>query len=135
MSEREVFGTLFQFISIQENESRSLWNYKTTLTSLDQFPGKSRWSEVIEMNDEEFGPLECAIKSMKAKNEDLERTLHKYYDHQDTSLNELEMLLAGTIGKNYLIRSVSKLSGRVCRMISPLSKVVAWICKVLRNPE
>ena len=80
-----------------------MWNYKTTLTSLDQFPGKSRWSEVIEMKDEDFGPLECAIKSMKAKNEDLERTLHKYYDHQDTSLNELEMLLAGTIGKNFLI--------------------------------
>ena len=113
MSEREVFGTLFQFISIQENESRSLWNYKTTLTSLDQFPGKSRWSEVSEMNDEEFGPLECAIKSMKAKNEDLERTLHKYYDHQDTSLNELEMLLAGTIGKNYFYPFITNLVKRM----------------------
>ena len=65
------------------------------------------------MNDEEFGPLECAIKSMKAKNEDLERTLHKYYDHQDTSLNELEMLLAGTIGKNYFYPFITNLVKRI----------------------
>ncbi|XP_048110330.1 dedicator of cytokinesis protein 3 isoform X2 [Alosa alosa] len=81
-----------------ENEFKSLWIERTTLTLTHPLPGISRWFEVETRDLVEVSPLENAISVLENKNHEL-RTLISQYQHKRLpgNINLLSMCLNGVI--------------------------------------
>ncbi|XP_048462200.1 dedicator of cytokinesis protein 3 [Rhincodon typus] len=82
----------------KENEFKSLWIERTTLTLTHNLPGISRWFEVEKREVLEVSPLENAIYVVENKNQEL-RTLISQYQHRQlhANINLLSMCLNGVI--------------------------------------
>ncbi|XP_074007796.1 dedicator of cytokinesis protein 3 [Numenius arquata] len=82
----------------KENEFKSLWIERTTLTLTHSLPGISRWFEVERRELVEVSPLENAIQVVENKNQEL-RTLISQYQHKQMhgNINLLSMCLNGVI--------------------------------------
>uniref|UniRef100_A0A8B9KM68 Dedicator of cytokinesis 3 n=1 Tax=Astyanax mexicanus TaxID=7994 RepID=A0A8B9KM68_ASTMX len=82
----------------KENEFKSLWIERTTLTLTHPLPGISRWFEVEKRELVEVSPLENAISVVENKNQEL-RTLISQYQHKQLhgNINLLSMCLNGVI--------------------------------------
>ncbi|XP_059505489.1 dedicator of cytokinesis protein 3 isoform X3 [Stegostoma tigrinum] len=82
----------------KENEFKSLWIERTTLTLTHNLPGISRWFEVEKREVLEVSPLENAIYVVENKNQEL-RTLIGQYQHKQlhANINLLSMCLNGVI--------------------------------------
>ncbi|XP_062923856.1 dedicator of cytokinesis protein 3 isoform X7 [Mobula hypostoma] len=82
----------------KENEFKSLWIERTTLTLTHSLPGISRWFEVEKREVVEVSPLENAIYVVENKNQEL-RSLINQYQHKQlhTNINLLSMCLNGVI--------------------------------------
>ncbi|KAL4655684.1 dedicator of cytokinesis protein 3 isoform X1 [Arapaima gigas] len=82
----------------RENEFKSLWIERTTLTLTHPLPGISRWFEVEKRELVEVSPLENAIYVVENKNQEL-RTLISQYQHKQLhgNINLLSMCLNGVI--------------------------------------
>ncbi|XP_066526496.1 dedicator of cytokinesis protein 3 isoform X4 [Hoplias malabaricus] len=82
----------------KENEFKSLWIERTTLTLTHPLPGISRWFEVEKRELIEVSPLENAISVVENKNQEL-RTLISQYQHKQLhgNINLLSMCLNGVI--------------------------------------
>uniref|UniRef100_A0A803T6X3 Dedicator of cytokinesis 3 n=1 Tax=Anolis carolinensis TaxID=28377 RepID=A0A803T6X3_ANOCA len=82
----------------KENEFKSLWIERTTLTLTHGLPGISRWFEVERRELVEVSPLENAIQVVENKNQEL-RTLISQYQHKQMhgNINLLSMCLNGVI--------------------------------------
>lgn len=82
----------------KENEFKSLWIERTTLSLTYSLPGISRWFEVQKRELVEVSPLENAIQVVENKNQEL-RTLISQYQHKQhhSNINLLSMCLNGVI--------------------------------------
>ncbi|KAM9859694.1 dedicator of cytokinesis protein 3-like isoform 2-T2 [Aulostomus maculatus] len=82
----------------RDNEFKSLWIERTTLTLTHPLPGISRWFEVEKRELVEVSPLENAISVVENKNQEL-RTLISQYQHKQlhSNINLLSMTLNGVI--------------------------------------
>nr|XP_060483924.1 dedicator of cytokinesis protein 3 [Panthera onca] len=82
----------------KENEFKSLWIERTTLTLTHSLPGISRWFEVERRELVEVSPLENAIQVVENKNQEL-RALISQYQHRQAhgNINLLSMCLNGVI--------------------------------------
>ncbi|XP_053152394.1 dedicator of cytokinesis protein 3 isoform X4 [Hemicordylus capensis] len=82
----------------KENEFKSLWIERTTLTLTHSLPGISRWFEVERRELVEVSPLKNAIQVVENKNQEL-RTLISQYQHKQMhgNINLLSMCLNGVI--------------------------------------
>ncbi|XP_061582993.1 dedicator of cytokinesis protein 3-like isoform X6 [Cololabis saira] len=82
----------------KENEFKSLWIERTTLTLTHPLPGISRWFEVDRRELVEVSPLENATSVVENKNQEL-RTLISQYQHKQLhgNINLLSMTLNGVI--------------------------------------
>ncbi|XP_036189320.1 dedicator of cytokinesis protein 3 isoform X4 [Myotis myotis] len=82
----------------KENEFKSLWIERTTLTLTHSLPGISRWFEVERRELVEVSPLENAIQVVENKNQEL-RALIGQYQHKQVhgNVNLLSMCLNGVI--------------------------------------
>ncbi|KAM6928259.1 dedicator of cytokinesis protein 3 isoform 11-T11 [Xenentodon cancila] len=82
----------------KENEFKSLWIERTTLTLTHPLPGISRWFEVEKRELVEVSPLENATSVVENKNQEL-RTLISQYQHKQLhgNINLLSMTLNGVI--------------------------------------
>ncbi|XP_023601762.1 dedicator of cytokinesis protein 3 [Myotis lucifugus] len=82
----------------KENEFKSLWIERTTLTLTHSLPGISRWFEVERRELVEVSPLENAIQVVENKNQEL-RALIGQYQHKQVhgNINLLSMCLNGVI--------------------------------------
>ncbi|XP_012575756.1 PREDICTED: dedicator of cytokinesis protein 3 isoform X2 [Condylura cristata] len=82
----------------KENEFKSLWIERTTLTLTHSLPGISRWFEVERRELVEVSPLENAIQVVENKNQEL-RALISQYQHKQVhgNVNLLSMCLNGVI--------------------------------------
>ncbi|XP_013202014.1 dedicator of cytokinesis protein 3 isoform X2 [Microtus ochrogaster] len=82
----------------KENEFKSLWIERTTLTLTHSLPGISRWFEVERRELVEVSPLENAIQVVENKNQEL-RALISQYQHKQVhgNINLLSMCLNGVI--------------------------------------
>ncbi|PNI80425.1 DOCK3 isoform 3 [Pan troglodytes] len=82
----------------KENEFKSLWIERTTLTLTHSLPGISRWFEVERRELVEVSPLENAIQVVENKNQEL-RSLISQYQHKQVhgNINLLSMCLNGVI--------------------------------------
>uniref|UniRef100_A0A8C4LYV2 Dedicator of cytokinesis 3 n=1 Tax=Equus asinus asinus TaxID=83772 RepID=A0A8C4LYV2_EQUAS len=82
----------------KENEFKSLWIERTTLTLTHSLPGISRWFEVERRELVEVSPLENAIQVVENKNQEL-RALISQYQHKQvhSNINLLSMCLNGVI--------------------------------------
>ncbi|OXB71305.1 UNVERIFIED_CONTAM: hypothetical protein H355_005731 [Colinus virginianus] len=82
----------------KDNEFKSLWIERTTLTLTHSLPGISRWFEVERRELVEVSPLENAIQVVENKNQEL-RTLISQYQHKQMhgNINLLSMCLNGVI--------------------------------------
>ncbi|XP_057343045.1 dedicator of cytokinesis protein 3 isoform X3 [Manis pentadactyla] len=82
----------------KENEFKSLWIERTTLTLSHSLPGISRWFQVERRELVEVSPLENAIQVVENKNQEL-RALISQYQHKQAhgNINLLSMCLNGVI--------------------------------------
>ncbi|XP_038937510.1 dedicator of cytokinesis protein 3 isoform X4 [Rattus norvegicus] len=82
----------------KDNEFKSLWIERTTLTLTHSLPGISRWFEVERRELVEVSPLENAIQVVENKNQEL-RALISQYQHKQVhgNINLLSMCLNGVI--------------------------------------
>ncbi|XP_077933823.1 dedicator of cytokinesis protein 3 isoform X5 [Halichoerus grypus] len=82
----------------KENEFKSLWIERTTLTLTHSLPGISRWFEVERRELVEVSPLENAIQVVENKNQEL-RALISQYQHKQVhgNISLLSMCLNGVI--------------------------------------
>ncbi|XP_068171002.1 dedicator of cytokinesis protein 3 isoform X4 [Antennarius striatus] len=82
----------------RDNEFKSLWIERTTLTLTRPLPGISRWFEVDKKEVVEVSPLENAVSVVENKNQEL-RTLIGQYQHKQLqgNINLLSMTLNGVV--------------------------------------
>nr|XP_023666077.1 dedicator of cytokinesis protein 4 isoform X2 [Paramormyrops kingsleyae] len=81
----------------KENEFKSLWVERTTLTLVQSLPGISRWFEVDKRDLMEVSPLENAIEVMENKNLQLRTLIAQCQARQGQSVSPLTMCLNGVI--------------------------------------
>uniref|UniRef100_A0A3B4AZV2 Dedicator of cytokinesis 4b n=1 Tax=Periophthalmus magnuspinnatus TaxID=409849 RepID=A0A3B4AZV2_9GOBI len=81
----------------KENEFKSLWVERTTLTLVQSLPGISRWFEVEKREVVEVSPLENAIEVIENKNLQLRTLITQCQNRQMTNINPLTMCLNGVI--------------------------------------
>ncbi|XP_035282476.1 dedicator of cytokinesis protein 4-like isoform X1 [Anguilla anguilla] len=81
----------------KENEFKSLWVERTTLTLVQSLPGISRWFEVEKRELIEMSPLENAIEVMENKNLQLRSLISQCQTRQMNNINPLTMCLNGVI--------------------------------------
>ncbi|XP_037099092.1 dedicator of cytokinesis protein 4b isoform X1 [Syngnathus acus] len=81
----------------KENEFKSLWVERTTLTLVQSLPGISRWFEVDKRDLVEVSPLENAIEVIENKNLQLRTLITQCQSRQMQNVNPLTMCLNGVI--------------------------------------
>ncbi|XP_066523017.1 dedicator of cytokinesis protein 4b isoform X3 [Hoplias malabaricus] len=81
----------------KENEFKSLWVERTTLTLVQSLPGISRWFEVEKRELVEVSPLENAIEVIENKNLQLRTLITQCQTRQMPNINPLTMCLNGVI--------------------------------------
>ncbi|XP_020569978.1 dedicator of cytokinesis protein 4 isoform X4 [Oryzias latipes] len=81
----------------KENEFKSLWVERTTLTLVQSLPGISRWFEVEKRELVEVSPLENAIEVIENKNLQLRTLITQCQNRQMQNINPLTMCLNGVI--------------------------------------
>uniref|UniRef100_A0A8C5H8S7 Dedicator of cytokinesis 4b n=1 Tax=Gouania willdenowi TaxID=441366 RepID=A0A8C5H8S7_GOUWI len=81
----------------KENEFKSLWVERTTLTLVQSLPGISRWFEVAKREVVEVSPLENAIEVIENKNLQLRTLITQCQSRQMQNINPLTMCLNGVI--------------------------------------
>ncbi|KAM9328557.1 dedicator of cytokinesis protein 4b isoform 4-T4 [Pholidichthys leucotaenia] len=81
----------------KENEFKSLWVERTTLTLVQSLPGISRWFEVEKREMVEVSPLENAIEVIENKNSQLRTLITQCQSRQMQNINPLTMCLNGVI--------------------------------------
>nr|XP_043876933.1 dedicator of cytokinesis protein 4b isoform X1 [Solea senegalensis] len=81
----------------KENEFKSLWVERTTLTLVQSLPGISRWFEVEKREVVEVSPLENAIEVIENKNLQLRTLITQCQNRQMQNINPLTMCLNGVI--------------------------------------
>ncbi|XP_030071824.1 LOW QUALITY PROTEIN: dedicator of cytokinesis protein 4 [Microcaecilia unicolor] len=81
----------------KENEFKSLWVERTTLTLVQSLPGISRWFEVEKREVVEMSPLENAIEVLENKNLQLRTLISQCQTRQMQNINPLTMCLNGVI--------------------------------------
>ncbi|XP_056132653.1 dedicator of cytokinesis protein 4b [Lampris incognitus] len=81
----------------KENEFKSLWVERTTLTLVQSLPGISRWFEVEKRELVEVSPLENAIEVIENKNLQLRTLITQCQSRQMQNVNPLTMCLNGVI--------------------------------------
>ncbi|MGH0125600.1 UNVERIFIED_CONTAM: hypothetical protein FKN15_010366 [Acipenser sinensis] len=81
----------------KENEFKSLWVERTTLTLVQSLPGISRWFEVEKRELVEMSPLENAIEVIENKNLQLRALITQCQARQMHNINPLTMCLNGVI--------------------------------------
>ncbi|XP_016125933.1 dedicator of cytokinesis protein 4-like [Sinocyclocheilus grahami] len=81
----------------KENEFKSLWVERTTLTLVQSLPGISRWFEFYTPMLVEVSPLENAIEVIENKNLQLRTLITQCQTRQMQNINPLTMCLNGVI--------------------------------------
>uniref|UniRef100_A0A8C7JLB8 Dedicator of cytokinesis 4b n=1 Tax=Oncorhynchus kisutch TaxID=8019 RepID=A0A8C7JLB8_ONCKI len=81
----------------KENEFKSLWVERTSLTLVQSLPGISRWFEVEKRELVEVSPLENAIEVIENKNLQLRMLIAQCQSRQMQNINPLTMCLNGVI--------------------------------------
>ncbi|KAK0150463.1 Dedicator of cytokinesis protein 4 [Merluccius polli] len=81
----------------KENEFKSLWVERTTLTLVQSLPGISRWFEVDKRELVEVSPLENAIEVIENKNLQLRTLISQCQSRQMQNINPLTMCLNGVV--------------------------------------
>ncbi|XP_072569116.1 dedicator of cytokinesis protein 3-like isoform X1 [Paramormyrops kingsleyae] len=82
----------------RENEIKSLWIERTTLTLSHPLPSISRWAQVEKRDLVEVSPVENAISVVENKNQELRMLISQYQHRQPHgNVNQLSMCLNGVI--------------------------------------
>ncbi|KAJ8245663.1 hypothetical protein GJAV_G00273130 [Gymnothorax javanicus] len=81
----------------KENEFKSLWVERTTMTLVQSLPGISRWFEVEKREVVEISPLENAMEVIENKTQQLRSLISQCQTRQMNNINPLTMCLNGVI--------------------------------------
>lgn len=86
----------------RENEFKSLWIERTTLTTEAKLPGILRWFEVIEKRSELLAPVQYACETMLSVERELRRLVAQYTAEPHRNINPFSMRLQGIIDANVM---------------------------------
>lgn len=81
----------------KENEFKSLWIERSTLTIASKLPGILRWFEVVKKEVTEISPLAHACETVENMNRELERLVTSYNLEPSKPISPLSMRLQGVI--------------------------------------
>lgn len=86
----------------RENEFKSLWIERTSLTTEAKLPGILRWFEVIERRSELLAPVQYACETMQNVETELRRLVAQYTAEPHRNINPFSMRLQGIIDANVM---------------------------------
>lgn len=86
----------------RENEFKSLWIERTTLTTESKLPGILRWFEVIEKRSEMLAPVQYACETMQNLEIELRKLILQYTAEPHRNINPFSMRLQGITDANVL---------------------------------
>ncbi|XP_012288369.1 dedicator of cytokinesis protein 3 [Orussus abietinus] len=86
----------------RENEFKSLWIERTTLTTEARLPGILRWFEVVEKRSELLAPVQYACETMQSVERELRRLVAQYTAEPHRNINPFSMRLQGIIDANVM---------------------------------
>lgn len=86
----------------RENEFKSLWIERTTLTTEAKLPGILRWFEVIDKRSELLAPVQYACETMQSVEKELRRLIAQYEAEPHKNINPFSMRLQGIIDANVM---------------------------------
>ncbi|BES96770.1 dedicator of cytokinesis [Nesidiocoris tenuis] len=87
----------------KDNEFKSLWVERTTLTTSDPLPGILRWFEVVDTKTEEIPPVRFACETVMAANQGLAALINQYTNEPKRhNTSPLSMRLQGVIDANVM---------------------------------
>ncbi|KAJ8687488.1 hypothetical protein QAD02_023282 [Eretmocerus hayati] len=86
----------------RENEFKSLWIERTTLTTEAKLPGILRWFEVTEKRSELLAPVQYACETMQSVERELRRLVAQYTAEPKRNINPFSMRLQGIIDANVM---------------------------------
>ncbi|OQV18060.1 Dedicator of cytokinesis protein 1 [Hypsibius exemplaris] len=79
----------------KDSDFANLWLERTTITTRSSLPGILRWSEVRESITGKVSPIQTAIETLQAKNDDIFRLVEK---HLENPLAELDPQIGSILG-------------------------------------
>ena len=80
-----------------QNEAKTLWIERSTLTCATPFPGILKWFEVVSTDVTMVTPPQFACETVQQKNTDLGRCLREFSGDRTKDLRPFTMILSGTI--------------------------------------
>ncbi|XP_065059429.1 dedicator of cytokinesis protein 3-like isoform X2 [Rhopilema esculentum] len=83
-----------------ENEFKTLWLERTTMKTVNSFPGILRWSRIESCHREELDPLVNAKLSIASKNKELATLVSHYEGSARENIKSMSMVLNGVIDAN-----------------------------------
>ncbi|XP_051163357.1 dedicator of cytokinesis protein 3 isoform X2 [Leptopilina boulardi] len=86
----------------RENEFKSLWIERTTLTTEAKLPGILPWFEVIDKRSELLAPVQYACETMQSVERELRRLIVQYTAEPKKNINPFSMRLQGIIDANVM---------------------------------
>lgn len=86
----------------RDNEFKSLWIERTTLTIEAKLPGILRWFEVVDKRSELLAPVQFACETMQSVERELRRLIAQYTAEPHRNINPFSMRLQGIIDANVM---------------------------------
>lgn len=126
----------------RENEFKSLWIERTTLTTEAKLPGILRWFEVTEKRSELLAPVQYACETMESVEKELRRLVAQYTAEPHRNINPFSMRLQGIIDANvmggiskyqeaFLTPEFSRLNPEMVQHVNKLKNLILEQMRVL----
>ena len=74
--------------STKDGDFANLWLERTTVTTRATLPGILRWSEVMHSVTVQVSPIQTAIETLQAKNDDIYQLVEKYLENPAAEMDQ-----------------------------------------------
>jgi dedicator of cytokinesis protein 5 len=82
----------------KDSDFANLWLERTTVRTRSALPGILRWSEIRDSVTEEVSPIQTAIETLQAKNDDIYRLVEKHLENPTAELDpNYQSILGGVV--------------------------------------
>lgn len=82
----------------KDSDFGSLWLERTTVTTRSSLPGILRWSQIETTTTTQVSPIQSAIETLHAKNDDIYRLVEKYLENPSAEMDpQMASVLGGVV--------------------------------------
>lgn len=82
----------------KDSDFANLWLERTRVMVRSPLPGILRWAEICESSTERVSPIQMAVETLKAKNDDIRRLVEKHMENTSAELDpQMGSILGGVV--------------------------------------